>query len=125
MFNELRFSEEQLQIATLIENQITAVQTSNATHDVKRVFVQGKAGSGKSTLIHYITNRLNDSLGSSSYLLLAPTGVAAININGSTIHSKLLITPSSSNKPLTSKQLHKLQEDMIKCEFLIIDETVW
>lgn len=38
------------------------------------------------TLIH-------ESLGDNSFVLLGPTGVSALNINGSTIHSKLGIYP--------------------------------
>jgi len=40
------------------------------------------------TLIH-------ESLGDNSFVLLGPTGVSALNINGSTIHSKLGIYPKT------------------------------
>ena len=46
------------------------------------IFITGMAGSGKSTLIDLIKNRLK-----LSHLLVAPTGIAALNIGGSTIHS--------------------------------------
>uniref|UniRef100_T1L6D4 ATP-dependent DNA helicase n=1 Tax=Tetranychus urticae TaxID=32264 RepID=T1L6D4_TETUR len=53
--------------------------------------VQGKAGSGKSFLIEKLANEFKSSLGEDSVVILAPTGVAAVNINGKTIHSFLSI----------------------------------
>lgn len=44
-------------------------------------FVSGPAGSGKSTFIRYIQGKIKNSI------LVAPTGIAAINIGGRTIHS--------------------------------------
>ena len=45
-------------------------------------FITGKAGTGKSTFIHYFTKNTKKEV-----LLLAFTGLAAINIGGQTIHS--------------------------------------
>src|SRR5581483_8966954 len=52
-------------------------------------FITGPAGTGKSYIIHMIVNLLKQR--HSNYLLLAPTGVAAQNIGGKTIHSELRI----------------------------------
>jgi GTPase SAR1 family protein len=46
------------------------------------VFVTGKAGTGKSTLLEYFRDNTDDELA-----VLAPTGVAAVNVRGQTIHS--------------------------------------
>ncbi len=46
------------------------------------VFLTGKAGTGKTTFLKYITENT-----SKRFVVLAPTGVAAINAGGSTIHS--------------------------------------
>lgn len=51
-------------------------------HTEKSVFLTGKAGTGKSTLLRHIISDLDKN-----YVLLAPTGIAALNINGQTIHS--------------------------------------
>ncbi len=51
-------------------------------HTSKSLFLTGKAGTGKSTLLQYIIGDLDKN-----YVLLAPTGIAALNINGQTIHS--------------------------------------
>lgn len=45
-------------------------------------FITGKAGTGKSTFIHYFTQKTGKKV-----LLMAFTGIAAINVGGVTIHS--------------------------------------
>jgi len=51
-------------------------------HSTTNIFVTGKPGVGKSVLIHALTE-----LGKKHYVLAAPTGLAAINIGGKTLHS--------------------------------------
>ena len=46
------------------------------------VFLTGKAGTGKSTFLKYICQHTKKK-----YVVLAPTGIAAINAGGSTLHS--------------------------------------
>lgn len=46
------------------------------------VFVTGEAGTGKSTLLRYFRSRTRKNVA-----VLAPTGVAAINVGGQTVHS--------------------------------------
>ena len=48
----------------------------------RSVFLTGKAGTGKTTFLKYITKTI-----AKRFVVLAPTGVAAINAGGSTIHS--------------------------------------
>ena len=48
----------------------------------RSVFLTGKAGTGKTTFLKYITETT-----AKRFVVLAPTGVAAINAGGSTIHS--------------------------------------
>ena len=45
-------------------------------------YVTGNAGTGKSTLLHYFKEKTQKKT-----VVLAPTGIAAVNIGGSTIHS--------------------------------------
>lgn len=54
-----------------------ALENTNAN-----VFVTGKAGTGKSTLLQYFR-----ATTAKNVAVLAPTGVAAINVGGQTIHS--------------------------------------
>ena len=51
-------------------------------HTSKHVFITGKAGTGKSTLLEYFRNNTAKKI-----VVLAPTGVAALNVGGETIHS--------------------------------------
>jgi hypothetical protein len=48
----------------------------------KNVLIVGRAGTGKSTLLNYFRNNTKKKIA-----VLAPTGVAAVNIKGQTIHS--------------------------------------
>lgn len=65
----------------------------NALHimesTTKHLFLTGKAGTGKSTLLEYF--RLNTR---KEIAVLAPTGVAALNVDGQTIHSFFGFKPS-------------------------------
>lgn len=54
--------------------------------NVPVIFLTGGAGTGKSTFIKYLKNNLKKYL-NKNYVVLAPTGVAAINVGGQTIHS--------------------------------------
>ena len=53
------------------------------------VFLTGNAGTGKTTFLKYIKKNLRKNA-----IVLAPTGVAAINAGGNTIHSFFQIRPS-------------------------------
>src|SRR5215203_422108 len=46
------------------------------------VFLTGKAGTGKTTFLKYLKDNLNKEV-----IIAAPTGVAAINAGGVTLHS--------------------------------------
>ena len=47
------------------------------------LFLTGKAGTGKSTFLRYISATTKKK-----HVILAPTGIAAINAGGSTLHSE-------------------------------------
>ena len=46
------------------------------------VFLTGKAGTGKSTFLRYVCKNVKKK-----HVVLAPPGIAAINVEGSTLHS--------------------------------------
>lgn len=66
------------------------------THTRQSVFLTGKAGTGKSTFLKYICNHTKKK-----YVVLAPTGIAAINTGGVTLHSffKLPFRPMLPDDP--------------------------
>ena len=51
-------------------------------HTSKSVFITGRAGTGKSTLLRYFRQHTTKDV-----VVLASTGVAALNVGGETIHS--------------------------------------
>ena len=57
-----------------------ALQIIQYTH--RSLFLTGKAGTGKSTFLRYIAANTKKK-----HVVLAPTGIAAINAGGSTLHS--------------------------------------
>lgn len=81
----------------------------------KSFFITGRAGTGKSTLL-----RMFRSLTKKKVITLAPTGIAALNIDGQTIHSFFKFPPKTINrssiKPRRNKRLYK------KIDVIIIDE---
>lgn len=105
-FNELDFSEEFTAAFDAMENM--------AGH----MFVTGKAGTGKSTLLQYFRLKTQKNIA-----VLAPTGVSAINIKGQTIHSFFQfrpdITPSTVGDIIIRKQKKQLFRSL---QALIIDE---
>lgn len=86
----------------------------------KRIVIQGKAGSEKSTLINYFTFLLNQTLVLSFYKLLASTVAPAVNIYGSTIHYKLLSAVNKTFKDLNFHALAEFQEELYS-KFIITD----
>lgn len=51
-------------------------------HTHRSVFLTGKAGTGKSTFLRYICEHTKKN-----FVVLAPTGIAAMNVGGVTLHS--------------------------------------
>lgn len=93
------------------------------------VFLTGKAGTGKSTFLRYICDNTKKK-----HVVLAPTGIAAINAGGSTMHSFFKLPfypllPDDPNFSLQRGRIHdffkytkphrKLLEEL---ELVIIDE---
>ena len=93
------------------------------------VFLTGKAGTGKSTFLKYVCANTKKK-----YVVLAPTGIAAINAGGSTLHSFFKLPfhpllPDDPNFSLKGGKLHSFlkysseHRKLIKqLELVIIDE---
>lgn len=81
------------------------------------VFVTGNAGTGKTTFLRYYISKA-----SKKTVVLAPTGVAALNAGGETVHSFFNFKPDVTlskikKKKLTDQSIYK------KVETIIIDEA--
>ena len=120
-------NKEQMMIFKRIESHYNAIVTGCNQIEPLRLIIMGTAGTGKSYLINMIDKRLqelakNNNIESSPLVKLAPTGVAAFNIRGATIHSTLSIPVSSSNFDIDGKRLKNLQEKLHDVIYIIIDE---
>lgn len=103
-----RFSEPRWKIAPLSSEQSLILNRILTTGG--HIFVTGKAGTGKSLVLQAYRERTNKILA-----VTAPTGIAALNVQGQTIHSLL---PLNSRQQLTPQKA-----DLIKAlEVLVIDE---
>ena len=91
-----------------------------------RLFVNGTAGSGKSYLINCLRKTMTERYSSQAIEVCAPTGTAAFNISGKTIHSAFSLPvplPMSTDlKPLSAPSLLQLQERLGSVRLIIIDE---
>ena len=93
------------------------------------LFITGGSGVGKShllkILISFLTKTFNLYSGTSDnkkILLLAPTGVAALNIDGTTIHSGLGINPNCNTYGMG--KLSKALKSKLGCDYLEIAAVV-
>jgi energy-coupling factor transporter ATP-binding protein EcfA2 len=92
-----------------------------AAHDFLRdgdghLFVTGRAGTGKSTLLTSLRGMVTEEM-----VVLAPTGLAAVNVGGQTIHSFFgfpprLIRPDDIRRSRNGRLMRRLK-------FLVIDEV--
>ncbi|PPQ75301.1 hypothetical protein CVT26_015246 [Gymnopilus dilepis] len=83
------------------------------------MFVSGVGGTGKSHVIKSVVRLFEVINRRKSLLLGAPTGIAAILIGGSTLHSLILETPNVEGK----KNITKLARIWNGVTYLIIDEV--
>ncbi|MDD4353248.1 MAG: DEAD/DEAH box helicase [Candidatus Nanoarchaeia archaeon] len=79
-------------------------------------FITGKAGTGKSTFLKYFSQKTRKK-----FIILAPTGIAALNVSGQTIHSFFKFPP----RIITESQIKKMENNKIyrKIDCIIIDEA--
>lgn len=96
-------------------------QVDNLNHPIRRVIVQGKAGTGKSAIIKAMCRFLDDRL-PNSYQVLAPTGAAAVNVDGKTVHNYLRLPVEGPLRPLDGDNLRQFQLGFRDVKFIIIDE---
>lgn len=95
------------------------------TETNENIFLTGKAGTGKTTFLKYLKENCSKNI-----VVAAPTGVAAINAGGVTLHSlfqlpfnPFLPTKSQKDELLAKIRFNKQRQQLLrKMELLIIDE---
>ncbi len=99
----------------LAPEQQAVYDTIETTRD--HIFVTGRAGTGKSTLLNHLSWNTSKQL-----VICAPTGVAALNVGGQTIHSlfRLPIGVIADHDIPQNADLRKLLNTI---ETLVIDEV--
>ncbi|MEO7960878.1 MAG: helix-turn-helix domain-containing protein [Ginsengibacter sp.] len=115
-----------MQHSNLIErNEIFDLAFRFVTETNENIFLTGKAGTGKTTFLKYLKEHCSKNI-----VVAAPTGVAAINAGGVTLHSLFQLPfhpflPTQSNKDelLTKIRFNKQRQQLLrKMELLVIDE---
>jgi ATP-dependent exoDNAse (exonuclease V) alpha subunit len=82
------------------------------------VFVTGRAGTGKSTLLSHLTANTEKS-----FAVCAPTGVAALNVGGVTIHSLFTFPLGLLGEVEIARHLSKRTREVLRAlDMLVIDE---
>src|SRR5690554_603087 len=104
----------------------------------RHIFLTGKAGTGKTTFLHNLAKATHKK-----HIVVAPTGIAALNAGGVTIHSQFLLPfgsfnpdefapydPSTSTRFYNSKELvrrhplNSIRKQVLRdIDLLIIDEV--
>jgi ATP-dependent DNA helicase PIF1 len=83
----------------------------------RSVFITGRAGTGKSTLLHHFKSNTHRK-----HVTLAPTGIAALRVGGQTLHS-FFGFPHHFLEPAQVKKAKRYRKVIEKLECLIIDEV--
>ena len=103
--SELKLSDEAKEALDLMENTEASV------------FLTGRAGTGKSTLLRYFREHTKKRV-----VVLAPTGVAAVNVNGQTLHSFFGFKPGTTLESV-KKRFDKKAAIFKKLQTIVIDEV--
>lgn len=83
------------------------------------VFVTGRAGTGKSTLLNYLVENTDKSVA-----VVAPTGIAALNVNGRTINSLFGFHFDLLHDVDFGKQMRRYTREILAAiDLLVIDEV--
>ena len=91
-------------------------------HTHKNIFLTGKAGTGKTTFLHRIKKESPKRM-----VIVAPTGVAAINAGGMTIHSFFQLPfgpflPGAPKDPSRQRNFNKEKVRLLQSlDLLVID----
>ena len=108
----------------MIENRELDLAIQFIEKTDRNLFITGKAGTGKTTFLHKIKNESLKRL-----VIVAPTGVAAINAKGVTIHSFFqmpfgpILPNQLTNNSNQQRKFNKTKIDIIRSlDLVIIDE---
>jgi len=105
-------------MAKLVFDEIAHNALDIMNNQSKHVFLTGKAGTGKSTLLRYFLETSQKNMA-----VLAPTGVAALNVGGVTIHSFFGFSTTVTLKKAKTKGKYEAGDPKFtELEAIVIDE---
>lgn len=105
------FKKQKIEMTEEFEDALCLMEETN-----RNIFITGKAGTGKSTLLKHFCDTTTKKV-----VILAPTGIAAVNIQGSTIHSFFLFPFGVVRRDDVEHLYHKT-EIFENLETIVIDE---
>lgn len=96
-----------------------------ARNDEGHLFVTGRAGTGKSTLLRAVRDMISQEA-----VVLAPTGLAAVNVGGQTIHSFFglpprLIRPDDIRRSRNGRLMRRLKLMIIDEVSMVRSDLMW
>jgi ATP-dependent DNA helicase PIF1 len=107
---KIRFDIDNFEVTEEFKTAIDFIQAGQQI-----LLITGQAGTGKSVFIQYLRSEIKKNC-----VVVAPTGVAALNVGGQTIHSFFRFPP----KPIDLDSIQRLKNRILyqKLDVLIIDE---
>jgi ATP-dependent DNA helicase PIF1 len=100
------------------KRQIEAIEAAKAGHNI---FLTGKAGTGKSTVLTTVMDIFREM--GRKFIACAPTGIAANNIGGVTLHSMFALSPWGILTDKDCNHLRSSKRDVLrKADVYIFDE---
>ena len=117
-------AEPRIARSTLTAEQVKIADAAIANNE--NIFLEGAAGTGKSYLFKYIRQQLIEKYGAGAVAVTAPTGVAAINVSGRTIHSFSGVGLGRGNVDVLLEKVRKSSrsvQNWKKTRVLMIDEV--
>ncbi len=95
----------------------------NTLHAGKNIFLTGKAGTGKSTLVKLFVDEAQER--GRNVITAAPTGIAALNVDGYTLHRLFSFPPGVTPESVTSRDYfpRRFHKALAELDVLVIDEV--
>ena len=116
-------NSEQLQIVDRVVDTVIKFLTNDPTYRPLRATIMGCGGTGKSYVINTIISKIRRLTScNNSVQISAPSGAAAYNVQGSTIHRLLQVGVRNPENSLSDQKKAMLAKQLERLLVLVIDE---
>ena len=118
-----QMSDEQKAIVYNAVDAVIKFLNNDPSYKPMRATIMGSAGTGKSFIINTIISMVRKlTCSNDTVQIAAPSGAAAFNVQGSTIHNLLGVRVANPEKGLTENTKSQLLEQLERLLVLVIDE---